>query len=163
MDDELYREEFLIASGRLSEAGYLHYEVSNFAHPNHAARHNAVYWSDVPYLGLGNGAHSYSHPIRRWNVREWEEYYAHVKSGSSPEEGREEITVTERSLERVWLSLRTLEGVSLAQMTSNGENTTEAWVRDGLAVRLHNRIRLTPLGWLELDRLALEIESVLPH
>ena len=163
LDDELYREEFLIASGRLSEAGYLHYEVSNFAHPNHAARHNAVYWSDVPYLGLGNGAHSYSHPIRRWNVREWEEYYAHVKSGSSPEEGREEITVTERSLERVWLSLRTLEGVSLAQMTSNGENTTEAWVRDGLAVRLHNRIRLTPLGWLELDRLALEIESVLPH
>jgi len=162
LDDELYCEEFLIASSRLSEAGYLHYEVSNFAYPNHKARHNAVYWSDRPYLGLGNGAHSHSHPFRRWNVRGWEEYCSRIRSGNSPEEGHERITTAKQSLERVWLSLRTVEGVSLSHMSGNGENMVEAWVRDGLAVRSHNHIRLTPLGWLELDRLALELELVLP-
>lgn len=162
LDDELYCEEFLIASSRLSGAGYLHYEVSNFAHPSHEARHNRVYWGGTPYLGLGNGAHSYSHPIRRWNVRDWEEYCSRIRSGSSPEGGREQITAAKQSLERVWLSLRTLEGVSLSQMSENGEKTAEAWVRDGLAVRSHDRVRLTPLGWLELDRLALELELALP-
>ena len=52
--------------------------------------------------------------------------------------------------------------MSLSQMSENGEKTAEAWVRDGLAVRSHDRVRLTPLGWLELDRLALELELVLP-
>ena len=57
-----YRDEYLAAVERLTGAGYLHYEVSSFAIPGRESRHNEVYWSGRPYLGLGNGAHSFRKP-----------------------------------------------------------------------------------------------------
>ena len=63
VDEGRYREEFLEAAETLRNAGYEHYEVSNFARPGHESRHNAVYWDGRPYLGLGNGAHSYAHLV----------------------------------------------------------------------------------------------------
>jgi oxygen-independent coproporphyrinogen-3 oxidase len=159
VDEERYREEFLEAAETLRGAGYEHYEVSNFARPGYASRHNAVYWDGRPYVGLGNGAHSYRHPVRRWNVRDWALYRERVMAGKTPEEGRETIDAAAESLERAWLSLRTSDGISLADLSEEARRLVGAWRRAGLADVYEERARLTPEGWLLLDRLAVELDA----
>jgi oxygen-independent coproporphyrinogen-3 oxidase len=159
VDEERYREEFLEAAATLRGAGYEHYEVSNFARPGYASRHNAVYWDGRPYLGLGNGAHSYRHPLRRWNVRDWALYRERVTAGTSPEEGREAIDAAAESLERTWLALRTAAGTSLAALSAEARRLVEEWGRAGLAAVADDRAHLTAEGWLLLDELAVDLDA----
>jgi oxygen-independent coproporphyrinogen-3 oxidase len=160
VDEERYREEFLEAAETLAAAGYEHYEVSNFCRAGFDSRHNAVYWDGRPYLGLGNGAHSYDHPVRRWNVRDWARYAEMALSGRRPEEGRERIDAAAAALERTWLGLRTRTGVRLHQLSPEARGLVAGWQRRGLALLDDERVRLTREGWLLLDRLAVELDSV---
>jgi oxygen-independent coproporphyrinogen-3 oxidase len=157
VDEERYREEFLEAAERLRAAGYEHYEVSNFARPGYASRHNAAYWDGRPYLGLGNGAHSYAHPVRRWNVRDWGAYRSRLASGVSPEEARERIDAQAAVLERIWLGLRTSRGLAMGGFGDEAAALVERWRQDGLAAVESARVRLTSTGWLGLDGLAVDL------
>lgn len=159
VDEEQYRAEYLRAAHVLTAAGYRHYEVSSFARPGAEARHNAVYWSGAPYLGLGNGAHSYAPPVRRWNERDWEQYRAALLAGRSPETERETVSAPEHDLERAWLALRTRDGITLPAAGSKEEQVVRRWLDRGLAVREGDRVRLTAEGWLVLDALALELDG----
>jgi oxygen-independent coproporphyrinogen-3 oxidase len=161
VDEEAYREEFLLAAELLGDAGYTHYEVSNFARPGAESRHNAVYWSGAPYLGLGNGAHSYAHPVRRWNRREWNAYRDVAVAGASPEEGRETLDDDAIRLERLWLALRTDHGLSISGWPEAPRKLVEAWESGGLAIAGEGVVRLTAIGWLLLDRLAVELDAAL--
>lgn len=156
VDDDQYRDEFLRAAEVFANAGYVHYEVSNFARPGAEARHNGRYWDGSPYLGLGNGAHSYCEPIRRWNVREWEDYRSRLLQGKSPEGEREVVGAGAAALERAWLALRTREGIVMPEATSPPGRVGLRWRDLGLAVIDQGRLRLTAEGWLVLDRLAVE-------
>jgi len=158
VDDERYREEFLEAAERLTSAGYEHYEVSNFARDGLVSRHNSAYWDGRPYLGLGNGAHSYRHPVRRWNVRDWEVYRSRVVAGEMSEEQREELSDEAAALEHVWLGLRTRHGLAMCDLANEATQLTRAWADEGLAEFFDDRVRLTPTGWLELDRLAVDLD-----
>lgn len=160
VDEERYREEFLEAAERLTDAGYEHYEVSNFARPGKWSRHNTVYWDGRPYLGLGNGAHSYVHPSRWWNTRDWAAYRERLLAGQSPEEGRERIDVATQTLEQTWLGLRTRSGLPLEGRSEAALTRVREWVRGGLATVTEHRVRLTSEGWLLLDRLAVEFDSL---
>lgn len=160
LDDDRYREEFLRAAAWIGDAGYEHYEVSSFARPGFASRHNAVYWEGRPYLGLGNGAHSYLHPLRRWNVRDWGAYRDRVLAGEAAEEGSELIDREAHALERIWLALRTRHGLGCAELGGEAQALVGRWERDGLAVLAADRVRLTLSGWLVLDRLAVELDAV---
>jgi oxygen-independent coproporphyrinogen-3 oxidase len=159
VDDEQYREEYLEAASRLAAEGYRHYEVSNFARPGAEARHNAVYWSGAPYLGLGNGAHSYAPPLRRWNVRDWELYRSRLQGGATAEEGREKVDPEAEALERAWLELRTARGIENPAEGSHSDAVTKRWMASRLASAHEGRVRLNARGWLELDRLALELDE----
>lgn len=161
VDETRYREEFLEASERLREAGFEHYEVSNFARPGRRSRHNQVYWDGRPYLGLGNGAHSHQPPLRRWNLRDWLEYRERVRNGALPVEEAETVAPAEARLERIWLALRTREGFTVPVRPGPARDTMEAWVRRGLAEADGDRVRLTPTGWLLLDELAVELDRAL--
>jgi len=161
VDEEQYREEFLRAAEVLTDAGYEHYEVSNFARAGAVARHNSVYWDGVAYLGLGNGAHSYAHPVRRWNVRDWEDYRSRAVAGRSPEDDRETVDAEAHRLERVWLRLRTRTGVPIPEAGSTAEAVTRRWESEGLATEHEGHVRLTVEGWLLLDRLTIELAECL--
>jgi oxygen-independent coproporphyrinogen-3 oxidase len=160
VDDERYREEFLLAAERLTAAGYVHYEVSNFAREGLASRHNSAYWDGRPYLGLGNGAHSYRHPVRRWNTRDWPTYRGRLLGSEPAEEGREVLTEEATALEHVWLALRTSEGLSTKGLTAAALELARSWETEGFATVTEDRVRLTALGWLELDRLTVDLDSV---
>ena len=79
-DPDLQADMFELACELLGDAGYEHYEVSNWAKPGFECRHNLGYWERRPYLGLGAGAHSYRDGRRWWNVRPPEEYLARVEA-----------------------------------------------------------------------------------
>ncbi len=157
VDEEQYRDEFILAAKTLTAAGYVHYEVSNFARPGAEARHNSVYWQGRPYLGLGNGAHSYAPPVRRWNARAWEDYRAAVRDGRSPEESRERVDEKAEKLEAIWLGLRSRGGISMPRGVSKVKNRVDGWLERGLAVEEDGRLRLTTEGWLLLDELAVDL------
>lgn len=159
-DDERYREEFLYASERLQQEGFLHYEVSNFARPGHESRHNQAYWSGEPYLGLGPSAHSFLPPLRRWNLRGWEAYRRTVAEGRSPVEDSELVGDEMARLERLWLGLRVAEGIEAGPegWTPGEERVATRWVDEGWAIWEEDRLRLTPEGWLLLDELVIEFD-----
>lgn len=156
--EERYGQEYLLAVDRLAEAGYEAYEVSNFARPGFESRHNSVYWSGEPYVGLGNGAHSYRHPIRRWNLRDWDAYRAGAVDPGLPVDDEEELDVSKVRLERIWLGLRTRRGVSLCDLPSSARDQARRWEEDALAEVDGNVVRLTPKGWLVMDRLTVELD-----
>jgi len=157
VDDERYADEYRLAVEVLTDAGYEHYEVSSFARPGSRSKHNAVYWAGSPYLGLGNGAHSYAAPHRWWNLRDWEEYRSRVLAGMSPEAEREAVEGRSAALERLWLALRTVEGLPVAGAGAAARGVIDGWAGAGLAVRAGERVRLTTSGWLLLDRLAVDL------
>ncbi len=157
--EERYEQEYLLSVDRLAEAGYGAYEVSNFARPGFASRHNSVYWSGEPYIGLGNGAHSYRHPVRRWNMRDWDAYRAGTDGPGPPVDDEEELDVGKVRLERIWLGLRTRRGISLRDLPSSARDRAARWVESALAVAEGNVLRLTARGWLVMDRLTLEMEA----
>lgn len=157
-DDGDYREQFLRASERLTSEGYRHYEVSNFSLPGYEARHNQVYWALSPYLGLGNSAHSFRPPRRRWNLRDWPAYEEACGKGEAPWDSEEVLTPAETRLEEIWLGLRTDRGIPVRELTPAATRVAETWIANGQAVRDGDNLRLTPEGWLLLDRLVVDMD-----
>lgn len=149
--EERYESEFLLAHDRLTGAGLDHYEVSNYALPGRRAVHNSAYWSGVPYLGLGPSAHGFDGSVRRWNRRAYADWLRTVQQGLDPVEGQETLTVSDRASERIYLGLRTTDGLELRQ---NELKTVSRWIEAGWGVLLGGRLVLTPSGWLRLDSLA---------
>jgi len=105
---------FALTHWLLTEQGFLHYEVSNFARGwSRVSRHNFLYWQRKPYLGCGPSAHSFDGERRWWNVSSLETYLAHIKKNTKPISGAEIISPAEASLEEIFLGLRTCEGIKL--------------------------------------------------
>jgi coproporphyrinogen III oxidase-like Fe-S oxidoreductase len=92
-------------------------------------------------------------------VRDWALYRERVMAGLSPEEGRETLDENAEALERTWLALRTTRGVALPDLASDARRLVDGWRRSGLADVQAERARLTPAGWLLLDRLAVELDG----
>jgi putative oxygen-independent coproporphyrinogen III oxidase len=110
-DGDVQADMFALACDTLRDAGYAHYEVSNWARPGFECRHNLGYWERRPYVGLGAGAHAYRDDRRWWNVRPPEEYMALVEAGDLPIGGGEQLEPSDAYLEEVFLKLRILEGI----------------------------------------------------
>lgn len=157
---ERYAREYLEACRTLGGAGYRQYEVGNFARPGAECRHNQVYWNREPYTGLGNGAHSFRHPRRRWNLRSWTDYQRALAAGKDPWEDGEVVTPDKARMERIWLGLRTWRGLWFPDLSSRGQEVAGRWVDEGLARVTKERLSLTPEGWLLLDHLVLELDGV---
>jgi oxygen-independent coproporphyrinogen-3 oxidase len=112
--DDAMAESYESACARLADAGYEHYEISNWGLPGFRSRHNLKYWRREPYIGLGAGAHSFD-GARRWsNVHDSAKYVSCIKSGVSPREQIEPVTQQQALEEELFLGLRQLEGIDLA-------------------------------------------------
>ena len=154
--EERFESEFLRADARLAEAGFEHYEVSNYGRPGRRALHNSAYWSHAGYLGLGPSAHGFDGTTRRWNISAYAAWMDAVTSGLDPMEGSEQIGPSEREAETVYLGLRTADGLDIHQ---NERMMVSTWIEAGWANLAGARVRLTPLGWLRLDALAAALTS----
>ena len=100
---------------RLRQAGFVHYEVSNFALPGYEAKHNSSYWDGTPYIGIGAGAHSYVANVRSWNPDDMNAYICGIREGNLIRES-ETLTDEDRYNERIMLGLRTNKGIARASV-----------------------------------------------
>ncbi len=149
--DARFEDEFLLADEVLTTAGFEHYEVSNYARPNHHSKHNTAYWRRRPYVGLGPSAHSFGNGERSWNLDQWVAYQQAVAVNGDPTAARERLAMVQRRLEELYLGLRTTEGVPVNRFATWPTSLGQAAAQRGWLRVSDQRVRLTPLGWLRLD------------
>jgi oxygen-independent coproporphyrinogen III oxidase len=158
LDEEAQRAFFLETSAALTRAGYVHYEVSNFARNKRLrSRHNGKYWIRAPYIGLGPSAHSFTDGKRWWNVRSVETYCRLLEEQASPVEDSEALGEEETALETVALGFRTRDGVPLEALRGRPgwERALETLVAEGLLSITDGRAAPTTEGLCVADRLAI--------
>ncbi len=161
-EEELAAAMFLSLHQQLASRGYDHYEISNYARPGFACRHNQRYWRRRPYLGIGAGAHSFQADGfgSRWSVAPDLERYAEVlTAGVDPAEKLESFDRRGAMAETIYLGLRTAEGVAEAEFRARfglgvAEAFAEAVAQTGEYLAFGDgRWRLSPAGWLLFDHL----------
>ncbi len=150
LDDDLAADMYLLAEEMLEAAGYLHYEISNWAQEGRLCQHNLKYWRNEPYLGFGAGAHSCCGG-RRWaNVVRPEEYLARLSEGRSAIAAAEEIDPHLAMAETMILGLRLTAGVSFDDFRQRFGCALEAVYGEVLT-------ELAAMGLLELDGSAVQL------
>jgi len=142
-DPELQADMYEFACEALENAGYEHYEVSNWARPGYRCLHNMGYWEGRPYLGLGAGAHSCRDGMRWWNFRPPQQYIASVAEGRRPVGGEEWLTEDEQRLERLLLGLRVADGIPATWVDPV---RVEPLLAEGIAERRDGRLALSERG-----------------
>ena len=115
LSEEENVEQFQMLISKMKEAGYRHYEISNFAKPGCESRHNSSYWNDAAYIGCGAAAHSYDGNSREWNIADIKEYIKGMVSGARNYE-IEHLTEEERYNDTILTRLRTADGIPLTWM-----------------------------------------------
>jgi putative oxygen-independent coproporphyrinogen III oxidase len=155
-DPDRAADAWLATSERAVARGYVHYEVSNFARSlAHKSRHNAKYWAQVPYLGLGPSAHSFDGRLRWHNLRSVGDYCRAIESGARPIAGEESLSDEQLRWERVSLGLRTSDGIAIDDLGATEPAAELAELMDqGLLARVDRRLVPTPKGLLVADALA---------
>jgi oxygen-independent coproporphyrinogen III oxidase len=159
VDDDLWRTMYDRLVERLEAAGVRRYEVSNFARPGHRSLHNAGYWADRPYIGLGPSAHGYAPDGARWvNVPELARYLAL----DDPTESTERPGPEARATDRLVSGLRAVEGVDLAGLgVCVDERVVDGLVRGGVVRRAGSRIALTEAGFPVSDAVVRRLVDAL--
>lgn len=153
IDEELSLTMFKELVCQLTDAGYEHYEISNFARPGYRSRHNSSYWHQVPYIGLGAAAHSFDLNSRQWNVADLKLYIEEINNGIIPME-REELDNDTTFNDIITTALRTSDGIDLNAMeTRLGKryrntliSAAGKHIEQGLLEIRHDRLRLTSEG-----------------
>lgn len=163
--DERFEEQFLLAHERLTAEGYLHYEVSNYAQPSRASRHNQGYWQGRPWLALGPSAEGSDGAVLRYrNLPMLHPYLDALEAGQLPPATRDTLSPSERANEFLLTSLRTHAGCSLANMSGLLGAGYTPWlaaateqlmplIQQGLAWQNDTHFGLTVQGWLTADGL----------
>ena len=162
-DEELSRQMYFLLKDLLAEAGYEHYEISNFARPGFRSRHNANYWNATPYIGLGAAAHSFDGQSRQWNVDDVRCYIEGVERGELPFE-REVLDDSTRYNERVMTALRTCEGLPLQLLSDTQRDfclkAADKYITDGLLIHEKGHLRLTRRGLFVSDMIMSDLMLV---
>ena len=143
VSEERSEEEYLMVERVLREAGYEHYEVSNYAREGCRAKHNSAYWQGVEYLGIGPGAHSFAGDNRTWCTSTAKEY----AQGDVQYES-EELTTLDHLNEYVMTSLRRIEGIDLG------------YISRCFGVEHAERIKGAAKGWIESGVIVCTNESL---
>lgn len=154
-DDDAQADMYLWTVERLGALGYEQYEISNFARPGRASRHNMKYWTLCEYAGFGPGAHSDLGDVRYAYLRSLDTYCAGVEAGVSVLESNEHIPSRERDIEYVMLGLRLTQGISRQEFENRYrlpfapiQSVLERFRATGHAALAGERWRLTPEGFL---------------
>jgi oxygen-independent coproporphyrinogen-3 oxidase len=144
-DEETCRQMYETLINTLTQAGYVHYEISNFAKPGYRSRHNSNYWNDTHYLGLGAAAHSYNGKSRTWNISNISQYI-----DSEDNSQYEPIDARTHYNDTVTTALRTRDGIAIESVTEPYRsyliNNAQSDIQRGNLIIENNHLRLTRQG-----------------
>jgi oxygen-independent coproporphyrinogen-3 oxidase len=157
INPEKQSEQFLLLMQWMEDAGYEHYEISNFARPGRRSRHNSSYWQGKYYLGIGPSAHSFNGSERQWNVSNNKSYTGSISKGIIPFE-KEILTAVQKLNEYIMTSLRTMEGLQFDKFDEAGivalKAASRKFMDSGLLRSGNNSLILTREGKLLADGIA---------
>lgn len=160
VDDELSRRMYERLIDRLDDAGYYHYEISNWALPHRQSRHNSSYWDDTPYIGIGAAAHSYDRKTRSWNIADIDSYIHAIGKGVRPAE-YELIDRCTHYNDRITTALRTRQGLPLRELSSEERsflmNAARQALSQGLLTISDDYLRLTRQGLFISDSIMSDL------
>ena len=154
----------------LESAGFLQYEVSNFARtPSFYSKHNKKYWTFMPYIGLGPGAHSFSNNRRRWNKTSVIEYVRSLNDNQLATDKEEILTTEQQVIEALYLGFRQTEGINISNFNSKFERSFNVMFedlinlfgREGYLTLSEESCRLTKKGLLLLDSIVDSFVAVI--
>jgi len=163
-DEEFYADAFMLIHDRLSGAGYMHYEIANYAREGFACKHNLNYWRRQPYLGIGAGAHSFfpDNWGSRWQIpNDLEHYQEALRNSTDPAQCLETFTRDSAMRETVYLALRTHDGINETDFLQRFGLSLEAAFPEAVRQNFqwltqHNgNWSFTVPGWLLFDRLIM--------
>lgn len=139
----------------LGKDGYEHYEISNFCKGGFYSRHNTSYWNEVPYLGLGPGAHSFDGEKRYRNKPDLHQY---IRKGYLPGYSHEILSSQDRFNEKLMLGLRTGKGINTEEMNERFsqywekiENQINVWINREFLKYEKGYLKATRKGWFVID------------
>ena len=164
VDAEKQAEQFVLLMNQMEQAGYEHYEISNFSKPGRRSKHNSSYWQGKKYYGFGPAAHSYDGIKRKWNISNNALYIQSLKKNSIPSE-EETLTSTQSINEYIMTSLRTIEGLDLEKINSlfgtnhvnQLLNASKKYIQSEKIIQQNNRLILTRQGKLFADGIAADL------
>lgn len=153
-------DQFLLLMHWLEQAGYEHYEISNFARPGFRSRHNSAYWKGVPYFGLGPSAHSFNGRARRWNIANNQKYIQAIVAGQLPFE-EERLTPVQKTNELIMIALRTAEGIDTTRFAEDEKlqvlQQAGKYLARGWLLQTDYFLRLTNEGKLYADGISADL------
>jgi oxygen-independent coproporphyrinogen-3 oxidase len=152
---------YLDAIDQLTKASYEHYEISNFARPTFASRHNQSYWEGSPYLGVGLSAHSFINSKRIWNITDLQAYMQSVQDTGLAIASSETIDSEKQLLETIMLGLRRKTGIDVHLLEQHTPIQLQHLLKHHLLENHQNRIRLTRKGLLVADAVCTELVKAL--
>ncbi len=150
-DDDVLAHRYELLDGRLADAGFEWYEVSNWSRPGGECRHNLGYWNGGEWWGAGPGAHGYVGSTRWWNVKHPTAYAGVLAEKALPVAGFERLDTDQAHTEDVMLSIRMRSGLPVAALGDAELRRAETAIADGLLVRDADRLVLTDRGRLLAD------------
>ncbi len=153
IDEDLELEMYDYLVEQLTTNGFIHYEVSNFAQEGRESKHNSSYWNDIPYLGMGAGAHSYNGYQRQWNISDLDSYIKQALAHNLQPE-IETLTEEQHRTEKVMLGLRTNRGINLSMVNNQA---AEKFIQQGLLVQQNEQLIATTKGYHILNRIIEEL------
>ena len=152
---------------KLAEAGYEHYEISNFARPGYYSRHNSSYWDGTPFLGLGAAAHSFDGKVRRYNPSNLKDYLASIAAGYVAYEAEQEEW-WQMYNEMVMVALRTMWGIDVEtiarrfgeKMRVRFEDIAQGFVEQGVMQKFGSNYKIAEKGMMMSDTIIRELMYV---
>jgi oxygen-independent coproporphyrinogen-3 oxidase len=151
-DEDLCADMYEYADELLQKAGYINYEISNWALPGHHSRHNLTYWQNLPYIGMGAGAYSYFGNRRFSNERDPLTYNKILKTGRIPEVESEQVEREQEMSETAFLALRTALGLHLPTFEQRFSLPFAQFVGDRLRIVEEAGLLEHEDGWLRLSK-----------
>ncbi len=152
-DGDLQADMYLFASETLENAGFSHYEISNFARPGRESLHNLRYWLNEDVIGIGVSAAGYRAGVRRKNTTKLQSYIERCLAGQRPDAEETELASSERDREDLMLRLRLRSGADAAALRQAGVPNLDVFLSKGLAIEAEGRFALRPAGWLLSNQL----------
>ncbi len=164
LDEVQSSEQFVQLMIHLEQAGFDHYEISNFAKPGKHSQHNSNYWAGIPYLGIGPSAHSFNGESRQWNIANNALYLESIQSNKIPAE-LEILTTINRINEYIMTSLRTNLGMNISKIhqefgeeyAGRTEQQLDRFIEKNWITINNHVVVLTRTGKLFADYIASEL------
>lgn len=158
-DDDMLCDMYDMLCRMTAEAGYEHYEISSFARQGHRAMHNSSYWSSIPYLGIGPGAHSFDGKLRRINPSKLKAYisgeYETIVENEDEDERFNDILIT---------ALRTADGLYLGRIDDRRAKRllkdAARFIKADMMTLTDNRLRITESAWFSSDSIMADLIQI---